>query len=591
MKKTIRTILALAVSAFAMTTPCLAAVSYQYSVDDAAKTILVTVNGAEKNESISIQLLKPGKEIKTTYTREDILSDFILMAQEPADSNGERMFSASLDGVEPGDITVRINGSEKGRIFYATAQQKAVLIAKAVKLCEGELPAAKTGLAELLAIGSTSDEPSAAMKMLTLIDTSDMIYKVSDKALLYEALYKSVKGKSWNVEDLSEDEIAELVLTEEGLSKVAADIGSMIDSLTFAAKLEGINEGLIDAADEKEALGYDEKYVNAYTEKLSVNEKNTFTANYFKGKNHLTAEAAKEAYAKGVLTALCTGADSWGDVEYFITSFGEESGILMSSFNSAGMTTTKKSQLYTYVLENSYETVNGFSKAVNEKMAALLKETALRPSGSGSSGGGGGRGLSVGTGMNITQPITPVTEPEDKFSDLAGFDWAKASIAALADDGIVSGTGGGKFEPSRNVTREEMLTMLLRAYKVELGEGNAEFTDTIAGEWYAPYITAAKKSGFVKGNPDGTFGIGNAITREDAAVMAYRIAQANGRELNAEISGEFADNAAISDYAKEAVYALKNAGVLSGKGEGKFEPKANCTRAEAAKIIYTLIAE
>ena len=43
------------------------------------------------------------------------------------------------------------------------------------------------------------------------------------------------------------------------------------------------------------------------------------------------------------------------------------------------------------------------------------------------------------------------------------------------------------------------------------------------------------------------------------------------------------------DYAKEAVWMFKDAKILSGTGEGMFEPKKPCSRAEIAKIVYTLI--
>jgi heme-binding NEAT domain protein len=47
----------------------------------------------------------------------------------------------------------------------------------------------------------------------------------------------------------------------------------------------------------------------------------------------------------------------------------------------------------------------------------------------------------------------------------------------------------------------------------------------------------------------------------------------------------FADDAQISDWAKEAVYAIKAAGYISGKGENRYDPQGTATRAEAAKIF------
>ena len=52
---------------------------------------------------------------------------------------------------------------------------------------------------------------------------------------------------------------------------------------------------------------------------------------------------------------------------------------------------------------------------------------------------------------------------------------------------------------------------------------------------------------------------------------------------------EFSDDEMISDYAKDAVYALRGAGVIKGVSDLEFAPLANATRAQAAKMIYGLL--
>ena len=51
----------------------------------------------------------------------------------------------------------------------------------------------------------------------------------------------------------------------------------------------------------------------------------------------------------------------------------------------------------------------------------------------------------------------------------------------------------------------------------------------------------------------------------------------------------FPDEESIADYAKIAVYGMKATGIVSGMGDGTFAPKAYCTRAQAARIIYGLM--
>ena len=74
--------------------------------------------------------------------------------------------------------------------------------------------------------------------------------------------------------------------------------------------------------------------------------------------------------------------------------------------------------------------------------------------------------------------------------------------------------------------------------------------------------------------------------------MAYNAALKAGKIIEIETPHElFADDDEISDYAKKAVYALRAAGVVSGITDDEFAPKENATRAQAAKIIYSILTD
>ena len=117
---------------------------------------------------------------------------------------------------------------------------------------------------------------------------------------------------------------------------------------------------------------------------------------------------------------------------------------------------------------------------------------------------------------------------------------------------------------------------------------NCNYDDVREEEWYFTYIASASQSGLVNGVGDSVFGIGKSITREDVAVIVNRIIVNKG--LTPENPGflKFTDNAQISDYAKDGIKTLSTIGILNGFEDGSFRPKANLTRAEAAKIIYLL---
>ncbi len=227
--------------------------------------------------------------------------------------------------------------------------------------------------------------------------------------------------------------------------------------------------------------------------------------------------------------------------------------------------------------------------------------------GGGSTGGGGGGGGVAGSPNNRTElddfgPSTTIGSgtTEDKvessetmiFTDLGEKHWAAKSVLWLKEQGIVSGTDTGVFEPDRAVTREEFTKMLVLACGLESNEKTVTFVDAEPGAWYIPYLGTALDAGIVLGMGEGVFGIGQNISRQDMAVMVDRALMTMRKEL-AVIRDyqDFADESAIAVYAKNAVSALYQAGIINGKGENLFDPNGYATRAEAAKIIYEAFKE
>lgn len=213
------------------------------------------------------------------------------------------------------------------------------------------------------------------------------------------------------------------------------------------------------------------------------------------------------------------------------------------------------------------------------------------------SSGGGGRGSSKKASLSGASVVTYATDREGYvsegksedvqnkgFSDLDSVIWAKDAINYLAEKQIAKGVEKGKFAPWLPVTREEFVAFLARSYNLTSAK-KVSFTDVDETHWAYDYICAAKETGFVLGNEDGSFGVGEYITREDIAVMVYRISKL---ESVKEQEG-FSDEDEISDYAKDAVLALKENGIMSGMGDNLFAPKAKTTRAQVAQVIYNLI--
>ena len=182
-------------------------------------------------------------------------------------------------------------------------------------------------------------------------------------------------------------------------------------------------------------------------------------------------------------------------------------------------------------------------------------------------------------------------EPENlTFDDLDGVDWAKESILYLKDKGIVNGKGDGHFCPEDYITREEYITMVVSALEIFNEYAVCSFEDAQTEQWYYPYVASAYENGIVDGIDENNFGIGMPITRQDAAVMSCRALEFIEVSLKkADDVTAFKDDTEISDYARDAVYDMNRAGVISGYEDETFRPGESITRAETACVIYRVL--
>ena len=228
---------------------------------------------------------------------------------------------------------------------------------------------------------------------------------------------------------------------------------------------------------------------------------------------------------------------------------------------------------------------------VTEVLAAIGNEPSNEPtyvpSGNKGGGGGAGGGITIPNDVVIPDPVV-VPEAAAVFADVPKAHWANASVEALANLGVVSGKGNGKFDPDSTVTREEFVKMIVGAFGVEDNGGVIDFADVPASHWAYDYIRIAYANDIVKGINWDKFGVGSPITRQDMAVIIMRVVNAKGIELTGNASS-FKDDNLIADYAKESVMELVAGGVINGYNDGTFRPEGPLTRAEAAKVIYALI--
>lgn len=174
------------------------------------------------------------------------------------------------------------------------------------------------------------------------------------------------------------------------------------------------------------------------------------------------------------------------------------------------------------------------------------------------------------------------------FIDMQSYEWAVDAVNYLYKNKMISGVGNNCFAPNQNVTRIEFIKMVCTASAVIDRTAEASYSDVAKEHWGYLYAASGKRAGFTDIYDDTFLGADTDITREDMAYMAYKAIKLFDTNDTQNSSGRFSDDGEIADYAKDAVYYLKDAGIINGRGNNLFEPKGTATRAEAAKIIYNV---
>lgn len=233
-------------------------------------------------------------------------------------------------------------------------------------------------------------------------------------------------------------------------------------------------------------------------------------------------------------------------------------------------------------LTNVYD----FNALVNADLV-LYAKWGNKPNTSGGGGGGGGT-------TNTTEPKDDSKKdgtdqdnnsstdiPVVTLTDVHGH-WAEKYINEAIAKGFISGYPDGNFAPNRNITRAEIVTLLVRAFEVPAGNGEHVFADAL-NHWAKEAISRAAAANIVSGYNEDRFAPDQFITREQLVAMVVRAAKLN----NAVSPKTFTDQLQISDWALKAVQiaSATNTNIIAGYPDGSFRPQATATRAEAVIII------
>lgn len=354
----------------------------------------------------------------------------------------------------------------------------------------------------------------------------------------------------------SDDEFLNCYMTAEGTTLIKNGEMTLGEMLGLYEQFTGVN--------------YAEEYLSESEDIRQAWEKTAAAQNY---ENESFDEKLNEARLLAKINAL--GRDAKEDV----IAYFEANDVDLSDYEE--LTEYYQGKVFSALADNGeYLELTEFIDDFNDETDSQLDNQNKKSGGSGGSSGGSSSSSSSAGKLAFAADEKIAETDKVSFSDTVNH-WAKDDIRQMAAKGIINGFDDGSFKPDKNITRAEFTKLIAGLLQLEEKTGN-DFSDVTGNMWFAPFVYAAKNYGLINGVSDTSFAPDESITREDAAVIFFRLLEKKGITYGAE--AEFADEEEISGYAKNAVLSLAHGGIINGS-DGKFNPKNNLTRAEAAALL------
>lgn len=173
------------------------------------------------------------------------------------------------------------------------------------------------------------------------------------------------------------------------------------------------------------------------------------------------------------------------------------------------------------------------------------------------------------------------------FSDVRPGRWYCPAVEYAVSEGLFSGTSANTFEPDAPMTRGMFVKVLANKAKIDLSQyAGTSFSDVRAGCWYAAPVEWAAENRIVSGIGGGKFAPNRNVTREQMAVILYNYASFTGCDLTTRtgLLEQFPDGGKVSRYAKYAVEWALTHKLLAGSG-GRLDPQGTATRSQVAQVF------
>jgi hypothetical protein len=179
------------------------------------------------------------------------------------------------------------------------------------------------------------------------------------------------------------------------------------------------------------------------------------------------------------------------------------------------------------------------------------------------------------------------------FNDVSEAEWYNKAVSFIAARNITQGTGNGKFRPDGKLTRGQFIVMLMKTYGMD---PDAYPTDNFAdagNTYYTGYIAAAKRRGITNGIGNNLFAPEKEITRQEMFTLLCNALKVIDQLPEGDFGKtlfDFTDAGEIDSWAMGAMAMLVETGTIVGNA-GRLDPKSTTTRAEMAQVLYNLLSK
>ena len=179
------------------------------------------------------------------------------------------------------------------------------------------------------------------------------------------------------------------------------------------------------------------------------------------------------------------------------------------------------------------------------------------------------------------------------FTDVVAGTWYYGAAAYAYNNGLFAGMTPTTFAPNATMTRAMLVSVLWRLAGEPAPKAPNTFVDVPDGAWYTDAVTWAAENGVVSGIGGSRFDPSGFVTREQTAEILYNYAHSKGYDVSARADlTVFPDAGSVSGWAEKALSWANAAGLINGTvrdGQTILDPQGSASRAQVAMILMNYV--